>query len=479
MHKIVLLLIILNTIWSIVVVFRRRRSISTNWGWLVVLIALPIVGTILYSFLGRGLSQKKLFAINKQKHIGLRNVKKTIQKSPKESSPNDTSHDAQMLTKLLNKLGDAPLTKNNDVKFYTDGPAMFADLFKDIEDAQETVNLEFYSFYKDDLGNQLLDLLIKKAEAGVKIRLIYDVWGSLGANRRWFNKLRRAGGQVIPFITSRNSFTRYRFNYHLHRKIVVIDGKISWTGGFNVGDQYVGKKKRYGYWRDSQIRIVGSASLVLQERFVMDWNASVTSNNDVITFNETLFPVLSQKYGNTALQVVNDGPDVFDPNLRNGMIKLMMSATKRLWIQTPYLVPDSALIATWQIAAKSGVDVRIMIPCKPDHAFIYRATQWYAHELARYGITIYTYDPGFLHAKTVIVDDKYATIGSVNQDIRSYHLNFEDNVFVYDREFNKKMAEAFANDLKTSTKLTIKDFENQPYHLKIMQAISRMLAPIL
>lgn len=241
---------------------------------------------------GRGISQENIFAINKQKHIGLHNVQESITEAPKHVSPSDTSSAGEIAIRFFNQDDESPLTKNNNVELYTEGETFFHDMLKDIVRAKETINIEFYTFYSDNIGNRVLQLLIKKAQQGVKVRVIYDAWGSMGATKAWFDQLRDAGGEVLPFITSKNMITRYRINYHLHRKIVVIDGKISWTGGFNIGDQYLGKKKKFGHWRDSQVRIVGSASLLLQERFVMDWNASVKEADQIIRFNSTLFQIL-------------------------------------------------------------------------------------------------------------------------------------------------------------------------------------------
>ncbi|MBA1392910.1 cardiolipin synthase, partial [Lactobacillus sp. XV13L] len=320
------------------------------------------------------------------------------------------------------------------------------------------------------------------AKEGVHVRLLYDAWGSMGATKTWFDQLSQVGGQVLPFVTSRNMITRYRINYHLHRKIVVVDGKTSWTGGFNVGDQYLSRKKKFGYWRDSQVRIVGSASLLLQERFVMDWNASIQKEEQVITFNTLLFPNLDEneiRPGDVATQIVSDGPDHYNANMRNGVMRLISLAKKRVWIQTPYLIPDDAMFATLLTIAMSGVDLRIMIPCKPDHPFIYRATQWYANELSRYGVKIYMYQNGFLHAKTIVVDDTFSTVGSMNQDYRSYDLNFEDIAVFYDKNFTAEVAHSFEADMTKSTLLTPQMIAKQGRWLRTLQSFSRMLSPIL
>ena len=476
------IIIITNTILAFYIVFHRRRSVSTTWAWLIILLVFPVIGITLYGFFGRGISQENIFAINKQHHIGLRNVQKSITKAPKKISASDTSNKAKMVVHFFDRNSESPLSKNNHVKLYTDGEQMFHDMINDIENAQQTINVEFYTFYNDEIGNKMLNLLIKKAKEGVKVKLLYDAWGSLGATKAWFDQLNKAGGEVLPFITSRNMITRYRINYHLHRKIVIVDGKTSWTGGFNVGDQYLGRKKKFGYWRDSQVRIVGSASLLLQERFVMDWNASIQDEAQLITFNTLLFPDLDENEihpGDVATQIISDGPDRDNANMRNGIIKLMFQAKKRLWLQTPYLIPDDAMFATLQTIAMSGVDLRIMIPCKPDHPFIYRATQWYANELSRYGVKIYIYDKGFIHAKTIVVDDDFSTVGSMNQDYRSYDLNFEDVAVFYDKNFTEEVAKSFEQDMQDSTLLTPEMIEQQGRWLRTLQSFSRMLSPIL
>ena len=297
-----------------------------------------------------------------------------------------------------------------------------------------------------------------------------------------FKPLTDLGGEVAAFITAQNMIKKYRMNYHLHRKIVVVDGRISWTGGFNVGDQYVSKSKKFGYWRDTHLRIVGSASLLLQERFVMDWNASVTNKNETISFNEKLFPKIEENKlteDDVATQIVSDGPDTSTPYLRNGMIRMMMMARKTLWIQTPYLVPDDPMIATWVIAARSGVDVRIMIPSMPDHPFIYRATQWYANYLLHEGIKIYVYNNGFIHAKTVMVDERFSAVGSMNQDFRSYSLNFETDAVFYDKNITRELNQIFKKDLANCTELTLDITNNWSRYLRFKQAFSRLLSPIL
>lgn len=476
------ILLLTNTFLAFYIVFHRRRSVATTWAWLIILLIFPVLGFILYGFFGRGISQENLFAINRQHHIGLRNVQRMLRQNDYQIANSDTTKSGQVLIDYINHNNESPLSRDNQVQLYTDGKEKFRDLLQDIAQAQSSINVEYYTFYNDGIGNRVLDLLIQKQKAGVQVRVLYDAWGSMGATKAWFKQLTDVGGEVLPFITSRNMITRYRINYHLHRKIVVIDGKISWTGGFNIGDQYLGLKSKFGYWRDDHVRIVGPASLMLQERFVMDWNASIKKPQQIIAFNSQLFPQIEQQSNRSsgiAAQIISDGPDRDQHYLRNAMMRLMLLARKRLWIQTPYLIPDDAMIAAWQIIVNSGVDVRIMIPCKPDHPFIYRATQWYANQLTQVGIKIYIYEKGFLHAKSIVVDDKFAAVGSMNQDIRSYDLNFEDNAVFYDRNFNLNLAATFRKDMQDSHLLTISEIEAQGRAMHTLQSFSRMLSPIL
>lgn len=476
------IIIVVNTILALYVVFSRTRSVATSWAWLIILIIFPILGFILYGFVGRGLTQENLFAINKQKHVGLHNVSKMIPKEWIAHSSSDTSSQAKSLIDYFNRKNESPLSKNNKIKIYTDGKEKFESLFQDISQAKETINVEYYSFINDNIGNKFLDFLISAASRGVKVRVIYDPWGSPGASKTWFQPLIDQGGEVTAFITAQNMITKYRMNYHLHRKIVVIDGRIGWTGGFNVGDQYLGEKKKFGYWRDTHVRIVGSSALLLQERFAMDWNASIHNQEQIINFSPRLFPKIDESnFSNhhSATQIVSDGPDQETPYLRNGIIQMMMMAKKQLYIQTPYLIPDDPMIATWVIAAHSGVDVKIMIPCMPDHPFIYRATQWYANYLIQEGIHVYIYNNGFIHAKTVMVDDKFSTIGSMNQDYRSYLLNFEANAIFYDRDITINLKHIFEKDMEHCTELTTEQTKDWSRWLRFKQAFSRMLSPIL
>ena len=261
---------------------------------------------------------------------------------------------------------------------------------------------------------------------------------------------------------------------------MVIDGRIGYIGGFNIGDQYLGRKPKFGYWRDTHLRVQGNAVIALQSRFLMDWNATVknTRHNQQVSYQDQYFPLISN-VGHTSMQIVSSGPDSEKEAIKLGYFKMINNARKYIYIQTPYLIPDDAIIEALMVAQMSGVEVRIMIPAFPDHPFVYRATEYYAKHLTDLGIKVYKYHHGFLHAKTVVVDDQVASVGSANLDFRSFKLNFEANAFLYGEQFAHQLKTIFEKDQEQAVLLTPEYFANQSRWRKFKQEFSRLLSPIL
>ena len=481
-HTIAEVIITINAIFAIIVVFHRPRNIAATWAWLLVLVMLPAIGFILYMFTGRGMAHDKLFDMGKADRIGIKEIMANERKSlPRlaHTSADAITKDREQTVELFRRLDHAPLVRRNDVTIITDGEKKFKLLLGDIAKATHSIHVEYYSIYPDNIGAKLRDALTERAKAGVEVRVVYDAFGSHGVSKKFWRTLTDVGGEAIPFITSTNVIRRFRLNYHDHRKIVVIDGKIGYTGGFNVGDQYLGKSKKFGYWRDTHLRIVGHGVQLLQARFMMDWNAS-TPKPQKLAWSPVYFPAPDKAVsGSTSMQVVTSGPDSDLEQIKIGYIKLISDARKRVWIQSPYLVPDDSMLTTLSMAAQSGVDVRIMIPQMPDHPFIYRATQYYAELLHGYGVKIYIYNKGFIHAKTMLVDNDMASVGSANQDFRSYGLNFEVNTFMYDTKIANELAKIYTADLDDSTLLDDKTIKSWSLWLRFKQRFSRLLSPVL
>ncbi len=283
------------------------------------------------------------------------------------------------------------MTTDNKVRVFTDGEKKFAALFEDILRAKHHINVEYFTIYNDQIGRQFVSLLEKKAAEGVAVRVIYDTFGSHGGKKHLFKRLTELGGRAYPFLSSRLALSDFQLNFRDHRKIVVIDGKIGYIGGFNVGDQYVNRKPKFGFWRDTHLRIEGNAVLALQSRFFLDWNA--TAKQERVQYDQTYFPKINVN-GTTSMQIVSSGPDSELQQIKKGYLKLINSAKRAVLIESPYFVPDESILEALTVAALSGIDVRLIIPDHPDHPFVYRATESFAKKLLGAGGRVYTYHNG-------------------------------------------------------------------------------------
>lgn len=487
-RRIIEVLFIINDILAVWTVFRSRRDISSTWAWLLVLIVFPYVGFIAYLFLGRQLSHDDIFSMQQEAKDVRNKFLNRQNELLKEHHllPNSERHlQERMLAANLINNAQAPLTFNNHAELYTDGHVKFDHLIADINAAKESVNLEYYTFYADKLGHWVLKALEDAAARGVEVRVLYDVSGSRGTRRSFFDRLRSLGGQAQPFVSApAHWFMTPRANYHLHRKLVIIDHQIGYIGGFNIGDQYLGESPKFGYWRDTHLRLEGQASLMMEARFTMDWNTSCRrSHLPEYSLDQELANFDLQRPSNdpreVSTQIVSSGPDNQDFAIRRGYERLITLSRRYLYIQSPYLIPEPSVLEALINAARSGVDVRVMFPCMPDHPFVYRASEYYAKYLVNHGVRVFKYDNGFIHAKTLVADDRLASVGSVNMDYRSFSLNFEVNAFLYNHELAGELKQAFLDDLDCSTEVTPEYFAKQSNWRKFKQYFSRLLSPIL
>jgi cardiolipin synthase len=284
-----------------------------------------------------------------------------------------------------------------------------------------------------------------------------------------------AGGQVAFFFPPNFKFLNMKLNYRNHRKIVVIDGEIGYIGGFNIGKEYLGMKKKFGYWRDTHLRVLGGCVQDINARFLMDWRFA---SKEELVLSEAYYSTII-KAGCTGVQIVSSGPDEGKSQVKRGYMKMITSARKNIYIQTPYFVPDNSILESLKMAAQSGVDVKLMIPCMPDHMFVYWATYAYAGELINSGARVFIYDKGFLHAKTMVVDGQVASIGSANFDVRSFKLNFEANAFLFDEEEAYKMEAIFETDMANCHELTKSVYRSRGIPIKFKESIARLLTDLL
>ncbi|WP_313891898.1 cardiolipin synthase [Psychrobacillus sp.] len=471
--------IILNIPLAITIIFLERRDASSTWAWIMILFFIPILGFGLYLLFGRKLRKKHLFRWEGKNKVGIDNLiefqMEAIEDDSFDFRLDDASHYKELIIMHLHN-NHAVLTQDNKVDIFADGREKFDALLHDLENAKNHIHIQYYIFKLDNLGKSIYDVLLAKAKQGVEVRVLYDAMGSRSLRKRHFKELIELGGQVEVFFPSIFPLINPRMNYRNHRKIVVIDGRIGYIGGFNVGDEYLGLNKRFGYWRDTHLRIEGSSVHPLQTRFILDWNQA--SANQDIEYSDSYFPAIPMK-GTVGLQIVSSGPDSDWEQIKNGYLKLIMMAKKYIYIQTPYFIPDASFMDTLRIACLSGIDVRIMIPNKPDHIFVYWATYSYVGELLEAGAKIYIYENGFLHTKMIVIDDEASTVGTANIDVRSFKLNFEVNAFIYDRETSHELAELFEADMQLSTELTRELYEQRSLKIKFKESLARLISPIL
>ncbi|MFC3885924.1 cardiolipin synthase [Bacillus songklensis] len=468
----------LNILFAIAVVFLERRNVSATWAWLMILLFIPMLGFILYLIFGQNLSRRRIFKWDKEFYP---HIQKAVSDQMELLERNASQFHEPLIEEYKDLIfmhlsnEEAFLTQNNEIDIFTDGREKFESLFKDIAAATNHIHMLYYIIRNDELGKKIANALAEKAREGVKVRILYDASGSRGLTRNFIRQIQLAGGEIEAFFPPKIPLFNLMLNYRNHRKLVVIDGNIGYIGGFNIGDEYLGLSRKFGYWRDTHLRIMGETVNSIQARFMLDWNQA--SKNDIV-FKDYYY-VSQTKYGDVAIQIVSDGPDSESEQIKNGYIKMILSAKKYVYIQTPYLIPDDSLLDALKIASLSGVDVRIMIPNKPDHPFVYWVTYSNAGELLKVGAKVYIYQNGFLHAKTIVVDDKIASVGTANIDVRSFRLNFEVNAFLYHSKTARQLAMAFKEDIQQSSELTLDAYQQRSYYTRFKESISRLLSPIL
>ncbi len=471
------IILIFNIILSLAIIFLERKDATASWAWIMVLTFIPVVGFILYLVFGRKLSNKTIFTWDTKSKLG---VKTAVQHQLREIEANEFEINDHRLNQYKDlfylhlRNNDAIFTQDNDVRIYTDGNRKFNSLIEDIENATDHIHLVYYIVRSDKLGRRLAEVLMKKAKEGVQVRFLYDDMGSRQLSRKLIKEMRAAGAEVEGFFPPLIPKVNFKINHRNHRKLAIIDGKIGYIGGFNIGDEYLGMDKKFGYWRDTHLRVVGSAVKNMQTRFILDWNQA--SRHD-IDYDERYY--VAEGKGKVGMQIVSSGPDSDWEQIKHGYIKMIMSAKDYIYIQTPYFIPDESLLDALKIACLSGVDVRIMIPNKPDHPFVYWATYSYIGEMLNAGATVYIYQKGFLHAKTIVVDSKIASVGTANIDVRSFRLNFEVNAFLYNETLAEMLVDEFEKDMEHVTQLTYGLYQQRPKWIKFKESIARLISPIL
>lgn len=451
----------------IVNVLGENRSPLSALAWVLALVFVPVVGAVFYFVFGRSLRNVRMISRRSRRRLMNSMPRRPLPRLSKTFSPENCRR-----VRLCYAVADAQLYEGNDIEIFNSGAPLFERMFADLEDAREYINLQFYIILGDEVGRRLCDVLCRKARQGVKVRVIYDYIGSFGGRSgELFKAMRDAGVETHAFFRIRFPNKLSRLNWRNHRKVVVIDGRVGYIGGFNIARRYLDGGDDFAEWRDLMVRVSGPAVDGLQSNFAIDWRFM---GQPLLTD-----PVMSEPVGDVSAQILPSGPTNRWPASFYLYFKAVAGAGRRVWIQTPYFLPGDELLKAILGAALTGVDVRVMIPERSDSSVLTYATNSYIEECLLAGVKVYRYGAGMLHSKLMIVDDDFATLGSTNVDYRSFDHNFEENIVMYSREVTARLADLFLADQHQSRGIRLAEWNRRPRSARIRESLARLLAPAL
>jgi len=458
------------------------RSGVKALAYILLIVLVPIIGILFYFSFGINYRKRKLYSkkIVEDEALHQKILTHLEDYSEKVLQSGLLSPVYNNLVRFIYNSSDSPLTGNNSVKLLLNGEEKFPELLKAIAEAKSHIHLEYYIFENDNIGNSIADLLIQKAQQGVEVRFLYDDFGSHGLNKKFIKRLTEGGVEAAPFYKIKLYALASRLNYRNHRKIIIIDGKKSFVGGINISDRYRNDipEKNALYWRDTHLMIDGLATFYLQYLFLCDWNFC---SKQKLQFGPDYFPIYpnEQEVGNELVQIVPSGPDSTVPVIFYSFLEAIGAATKRILITSPYFIPGESLMDALFIAATSGIEVKILVPGISDSKLVNTAARAYYTELLKHGIRIFQYEKGFVHAKTMVIDDNLAIVGSANMDYRSFDLNFEVNAMLYSKDIVAQLAKSFNDDLQHSPEINTTDWLNRPKYIHLWEKLVRLLSPFM
>jgi len=442
----------------------EHRRPAQMAAWMFIAIVLPFIGFIGYLLIATDFTRRKLR--RRLEHHGQGH--KAAQLIIKEAA------DSLPLPNRLERLSQFPATAGNRVKVLTDGKAAFAAMLAVLHKAERHIHLDYYTIRDDGVGRDFLEVLVQKAEHGVEVRIVYDGIGSLELTDRYILKLKAAGARIVPFLPPRVALLDRRLNYRNHRKILVVDGAVGFLGGINIGDEYIGGDKRLGFWRDTHLQLEGPSVSHLQELFIQDWAFAAKERLQL-----SLYAGTKTFESGEGVLIVPSSPGRSQRYIRDVIFSALSSAESRIFLTTPYYIPDPAIRMALRTAALSGIDVRLIIPGIADTKLVLLATLSYVQELLDAGVKVYRYEKGFIHAKVLIVDHTAASVGTANLDLRSLNSNFELNAVLFDRASIARLERDFLTDMRDSRILDRNRFAARPKAQKLKESLASLLSPLL
>ncbi|HLV69842.1 MAG TPA: cardiolipin synthase [Xanthomarina sp.] len=482
-------ILILEIIYVIVLMLVCYRVIvdtqntTKTLAYLLLVFFVPIIGMIIYFSFGVNYRIRKMYdkKLMTNENLQLKLEKELISYSKGVLKDGDgTVRENKKLVNLILKENLSPLTNSNNVKLLINGEEKFPDVLEGIAHAKKHIHIEYYIFEDDNIGVQIIDLLLKKVAEGVVVRFIYDDFGSRSIRNKQVKRLREGGVKVFPFYKIKLIAFANRINYRNHRKIIIIDGHTSFVGGINVSDRYINTEpnKNKVYWRDTHLKIVGPATWYLQYLFLCDWNFCAQDHMEI---NNILFPDYQSFHSSQDkyVQITASGPDSDVPTIKFALLQAINLAEKEVLITTPYFIPSNSIMDALLISAKSGVSVKLIVPDKSDSKLVNAAACSYYEAMLKSGVEIYRYKKGFVHAKTLVIDDEIAVVGTANMDVRSFDLNFEVNAIIYDEEIANQLQKTFYEDLISTEKIELEQWQNRSVFYKFLDKLARLFSPML
>ena len=456
---------------TISVLLLENRNPAKSLSWMLVLLFIPVIGMFFYLLLGQDYRKKKI--------ISKKSIRQVIDRPVASFDINklDTTmmNENQLnLIKLLYKNSESAGYAFNKIDILADGESTFNALFEAIRNAKDHIHIEFFIFDDDKISNRLRELLIQKANEGVRVRMIYDYWGSFDLSKKYLKSLKHAGVYIRPFLPFRWRISRSsKINFRNHRKLIIVDGNVGFTGGLNVADRYIFGNS-LGKWRDTFVRMEGSVVHGLQLLFMVDWFFVDRKLID----GPQYFPE-PVKHELNLVQLVNSGPDSDWEAIMQGIASAIASATKYIYIHSPYFMPTDVIATCLQMAALSGVDVRLMIPARSDSRLSDASTSSYLAPALEAGVRVFRYNNGFLHSKAIVIDDFISIVGSCNLDERSFVQNFEADAFIYEYKSASVLKGLFLKDIENCEEISKEDWSNRKRRQKLKESFARLFSPLM
>lgn len=449
---------------------RPAKSLS----WILIVLILPFAGALLYLVFGINRRRFKFFTLKQTTKRKLYDINHQQQKN-ENTNVNFASKAEKKLATLIGNSSRFYATEGNSIQILNDGEFTFETIFKELEKAEKFIHLQYYIFEEGEILDRFYELLSKKIEEGVEIRIIYDAIGSFFWKKKSINRFKDLGIHVYPTMPLHYGSFLFTLNYRNHRKIIVIDGKVGFTGGVNITDKYIKPISPLGIWDDIHVRLEGPAVDSLHRVFIKDY--FFASNNELLLKDKYL--PKSEKAGDKMVQIVSSGPDSNHPAIMQQYIEMINLAEEYIYISNPYFIPNSAMLEAIRIAALSDVRIKLLVPSKLDSWLAKHSMFSFFQELLFVGVEIYLQNDNFLHSKLIIMDGKISSIGSGNFDHRSFEHNFETNALLFDEQITDQLCQDFINGCDTCEKLELETYKNRSMKRKLMEGIARFFSPLL